>query len=160
VPTKKKTPSAEGAKFNRNFRQKTVRVYADEALLIERLCDALSTPDIKVERSTLLVTAAVEEATLLGFTPAVPTGDPTVTSRPPEWKYDAPERKDESYKDILSVTAHPLELAAVEQAAAWANVKLQRFFMGSVLRFAAKRKAADPSNPKLKSIKIPPRFTK
>lgn len=146
--------------MSRNFRQKTVRVYADEALLIEKLCDALSTPDSKLEMSTLLVTAAVEEATLLGFTPAVPTGDPAVTSRPPEWKYDAPERKDESYKEQLSVTAHPLELAAVEQAAAWANVKLQRFFMGSVLRFAAKRKAADPDNPKLKSIRIPPRFTK
>jgi len=160
VPAKKKTPSPGGAKISRNFRQKTVRVYADEALLIEKLCDALSTPDTKVEMSTLLVTAAVEEATLLGFTPAVPTGDPAITSRPPDWKYDAPERNDESYKEQLSVTAHPLELAAVEQAAAWANVKLQRFFMGSVLRFAAKRKAADPANPKLKSIRIPPRFTK
>lgn len=160
MPAKKKSPSPGGEKMSRNFKQKTVRVYADEALLIAKLCDALSTPDTKVEMSTLLVTAAVEEATLLGFTPAVPTGDPAVATRPPEWKYDAPERNDESYKEQLSVTAHPLELAAVEQAAAWANVKLQRFFMGSVLRFAAKRKAADPSNPKLKSIRIPPRFAK
>ncbi|MFY0584373.1 hypothetical protein ACN28S_67725 [Cystobacter fuscus] len=69
--------------MSRNFKQKTVRVYADEALLITKLCEALSTPDTKVEISTLLVTAAVEEATLWASPPPCRRGtQPPPTARP------------------------------------------------------------------------------
>ena len=148
------------ARPNRNWKNVTVRLYADEYLILVAMCDALSTPKARVVKSFLMRTAAVQEATLLGFSPAAPEGDPSVPRRPATWKYAVPEREDESYEEQLTITAPPLERAAVESAAMWANVKLQRFFMGSLLRFGAKRKLADPRNPKLSSIPIPRQFSK
>jgi hypothetical protein len=146
-------------KPTRNWKNVTVRLYADEYALLVALCDALSTPDARVDKSFLMRTAAVEEATLLGFSPAAPHGDILVPTRPMKWKYEVPEREDESYSEQLTITVHPLELTAVEHAAEWADVKLQRFFMGSLLRFGAKCKQTDPGNPKLRPISIPPRFS-
>jgi hypothetical protein len=157
-PVQKKPTKA--AKQTRNWKNVTVRIYADEYQLLVALCDALSTPGSRVDKSLLMRTAAVAEATLLGFSPAVPQGDPSVPRRPRKWKYEVPEREDESYSEQLTITVHPLELTAVEHAAEWAGVKLQRFFMGSLLRFGAKRKQADPENPKLRPIQIPARFGK
>lgn len=145
-------------KRDRNWKNVTVRLYADEHQLLLQLCEALSTPDARVDKSFLMRTAALMEATLLGFTPAAPSGDPSVPGRPRRWKYAVPERADESYAEQLTLTAHPLELTALEHAADWAHVKLQRFFMGSLLRFAARRQHADPSNPRLRAIHIPPPF--
>lgn len=148
------------AKRERNWKNVTVRLYADEYQLLLDLCDALSVPGARVDKSFLLLTAAVEEATLLGFSPAAPDGDPAIQKRPKEWKYDVPERTEESYAEQLTITAHPLELTAVEHAAEWAHVKLQRFFMGSLMRFGAKRKQADPENAKLRTIPFPKQFFK
>ena len=144
----------------RNWKNVTVRLYADEYRILLGLCDALSAPSARVDKSFLMRTAAVQEATLLGFSPAAPLGDPSVPTRPKTWRYGVPERDDESYAEQLTITAHPLELTAVENAAQWADVKLQRFFLGSLLRFGAKRKQAEPGNPKLQPIPIPLQFSK
>ena len=146
------------AKRDRNWKNVTVRLYADEYQLLLQLCEALSTHEARVDKSFLMRTAALTEATLLGFSPAAPSGDPSVPARPRRWKYAVAERADESYAEQLTLTAHPLELTALEHAARWAHVKLQRFFMGSLLRFAAKHQRAAPSNARLRAIPIPPHF--
>ena len=153
-----KKPKKKTAKLTRNWKNVTIRLYSDEYRLLIALCDALSTPKARVDKSFLLRTAAVEEATLLGFSPAAPRGDFAVPRRPASWRYAAPEREGESYSDQLTITVHPIELAAVENAAAWADVKLQRFFMGSLLRFGAKRQQTDPDNSKLSPLPIPEEF--
>lgn len=154
------TPATKTSRGNRTWKNITVRLYADEYLILVALREALSDPGVRVETTFLLRTAAVEEATLLGFSPAAPRGDPSVTARPKVWKYAALERDRENYSEQLTITAHPLELTALENAAEWANVKLPRFIIGSLLRFAAKRKHADPANPKLLAIPVPPQFSR
>ena len=155
-----KKAATKTARGNRNWKNVTVRLYADEYQLLIALCDALSMPGARVDKSLLLRTAAVEEATLLGFSPASPEGGASVPNRPKAWKYAVPERDEESYAEQLTITVHPLELTAVENAAQWAHVKLQRFFLGSLLRFGAKRKQADPKDPKLRLIRIPEQFSR
>lgn len=144
----------------RNYGNVTLRLYSDEYQVLLDLCAALSTPESKVDKSKLFLLAAVEEATLLGFSPSSSVDSTAVRPKPGKWKYAVPEREDESYAHQLTITAHPLELRSVEHAAAWANVKLQRFFVGSLYRFAAKRKHAEPNNPKLSKIHIEERFFK
>lgn len=148
---------------NRFYKLVTMKLFAHEyeaitqaAAALEQSVDASGTPLGKVDVSMLVYTAGLKEAAALGFTPD--ERQPTV-SRPPrgEWP-NRPERPEESTKEVLNVTIHPLHLRVVQEAARWADASVPVFLLGATLRFIANRKRLEPNNRALQRIKLPPQY--
>lgn len=139
----------------RNSKNLSIRMYEDEYQALLATCEALSTPDVKVEPSLLLTTAAVEEAARLGFTPS--TAGSSVRRRPGTWENSPPVR-DESYKRRITITIHPLHFHAIRSAAEWAGAEVPRFLLGSMWRFISNRQRAERGNAKLRDIEVPVKY--
>jgi hypothetical protein len=142
----------------RNAKNVTIRMHTDELQALLRACEALSSPDAKVDPSQLLSTAAVEESIRLGFAPSS-AGGSSVRPRPGTWEYAPPERE-ESYRERITITIHPLYLSPISLAVAWAGVELPRFLIGCMWRWLALRQRAEPRNRKLLSIPVPDKYKK
>jgi len=143
------------AEQTRNAKNVSVRMYEDEHQAMLDTCAALSGPDMKVEPSLLLTTAAVEEASRLGFTPS--TGGSGVQSEPGTWE-NAPPQRVESFQRRVTITLHPLHLQVVRRAAEWAGTEVPRFIIGSMWRFIANRQHAEPRNAKLRATRVPEKY--
>jgi hypothetical protein len=139
----------------RNSKNFSIRMYEAEHLALLDTCEALSRPEVKVEPSLLLTTAAVEEAARLGFTPS--TAGSSVRRRPGTWE-NAPPTRDESFKRRITITIHPLHLQAIRSAAEWAGAEVPRFIVGSMWRFIANRQRAEPGNSRLRAIEVPAKY--
>ncbi len=147
--------SSPVADQTRNSKNLGIRMYEDEHQAMLDTCEALSSPDVKVEASLLLTTAAIEEAARLGFTPSA--AGSSVRRRPGTWENDPPPR-DESFKRRITITIHPLHFQAIRSAAEWAGVEVPHFLRGSMWRFIANRQRAEPRNTKLRAIEVPAKY--
>lgn len=147
--------TAPVADQTRNSKNLSIRMYENEHQAMLDTCEALSTPDVKVEPSLLLTTAAVEEAARLGFTPS--TAGSSVRRRPGTWE-NAPPEREESFKRRVTITIHPLHFHAIRGAAEWAGAEVPRFILGSMWRFIANRQRAEPGNAKLRAIEVPAKY--
>lgn len=143
------------AEQTRNAKNFSIRMYEAEYRAMLDTCAALSTPDVKVEPSLLITTAAVEEAARLGFTPS--TLGSSVRRRPATWE-NAPPVRDESLKRRITITIHPLHSRAIRSAAEWVGAEVARFLLGSLFRFIANRQRAEPGNAKLRAIEVPAKY--
>lgn len=143
----------------RNYKNETLRLYEDEHEALLVLCKALSEPGSVTEPTVVLMTAALAEATLLGFSPAE-MGSAFRPSPPPPKnisRYVADVRED-SYRKRLTITVHPLQMDALTACTAWLGAQLHRFVVGSMWRFIHKKQKAMPNNAELADIKVPARF--
>lgn len=154
-PTAERQDTAPVADQTRNAKNFSIRMYEDEYQAVLDTCEALSSPDVKVEPSLLLTTAAVEEAARLGFTPS--TAGSSVRRRPGTWD-NAPPVQDASYKRRITITIHPLHFHAIRSAAEWAGAEVPRFILGSLWRFIANRQRAEPGNARLRAIEVPAKY--
>jgi hypothetical protein len=143
------------AEQTRNSKNFSLRMYEAEHEALLDACEALSTPESKVEAALLLTTAAIEEAARLGFTPS--TAGSSVRRRPGTWEYYPPTR-DESFKRRITITIHPLHLQTIRAAAEWADAEVPRFMLGCMYRFLANRQRAEPRNSKLRAIEVPEKY--
>ena len=142
----------------RNAKNVSIRMYEDEHQAMLDACEALSGPEIKVEPSLLLTTAAVEEASRLGFTPSTVGAEGAAVRRKPGHWENAPPPREESFKRRITITVHPLHFHVIRSAAQWAETEVPRFLIGSMWRFISNRQRAEPRNSKLRAITLPTKY--
>lgn len=148
----------------RNYKGIALRMRQWEDDAIRAACEAIATPDMKIEMSQLFYTAALDEAQRLGFSPT--QFDERTIRRKTVWPY-VPERPEGTrLEERTTVSIHPLHLRTIEQAASsivddnGEDVPLPLFLIGSCLRFIGARQKKEPSNRALQAVKLPAKFQK
>lgn len=149
--------AARAKPLHRNYKGISVRLRLIEARAIREAAAALSTPDVKVDASQLVYTAAMAEAAKLGFLPDS-FDERTEVGRTKRWRWE-PERSDEeSLTERMTVTVHPLFLRTIQQAAQAVDVPIHLFLVGSALRFIRMRQLHERKNPRLAAVELPEKY--
>lgn len=142
---------------HRNYKGISVRLRLIEARAIREAAAALSTPDVKVDASQLIYTAAMAEAAKLGFLPDS-YEERTQVGRPKRWRWTPERGEEESLTERMTVTVHPLFLRTIQQAAEAVDVPIHLFLVGSALHFIRMRQLRERKNPRLAAVELPEKY--
>jgi len=127
---------------------KTMQVTPEEYAAIDAAAASLD-----MQRSTLIQEGVVEAAHRLGFYVDV---NVPIRRRPP-WP-DAPTRGEESASMRYCLSFSTTTFDLLKRAAAYAQVSIPLFTIGSALRYVANLKKSRPELKKLQAVKLPARY--
>jgi uncharacterized protein (DUF1778 family) len=128
---------------------KTMQVTPEEYAVIDAAAAALD-----MQRSTLIQEGVVEAAHRLGFYVNV---NVPIRRRPQAWT-DAPKRGEESASMRYCLSFSTTTFDLLQRAAAYAQVSIPIFTIGSALRYIANLKKSRPSVKKLAALKLPAQY--